>query len=80
MIGKVVRDTNILGTPVPDLLNKDGTLIDSGQISTAQKQLECKNDIYVMIVSWGHVHHYREQRRRDNRNLPGIRVPKCTRW
>ena len=29
-------------------------MIDSGQIIIAQKQLECKNDIYVMMMSWGH--------------------------
>ena len=52
--GKVVRDTNILRAPTPDLLNEDGKLIDSGQIIIAQKQLERKNDIYVMMVSWGH--------------------------
>ena len=54
MIGKVVRDTNILETPCPGLLNEDGKLIDTGQIITAQKQLERKNDIYVAMVSWGH--------------------------
>ena len=37
VIGKVVRYTNILGAPVPDLLNEDGKLIDSGQIIIAQK-------------------------------------------
>ena len=54
VIGKVVRYTNILGAPFPGLLNEDGKLIDSGQIITAQKQLERKNDIYVAMVSWGH--------------------------
>ena len=54
VIDKVVRYTNILGAPVPDLLNEDGKLIDSGQIIIAQKLRECKNDIYVMMVSWGH--------------------------
>ena len=54
VIGKVVRYTNILGAPIPDLLNKDGKFIDSGQIIIAQKLLECKNDIYVMMVSWVH--------------------------
>ena len=28
----------------------------------------------------GQVHHYREHRHSDKCNLPGIRVPKCTRW
>ena len=54
VIGKVVRYTNILGAPIPDLLNEDGKLIDSGQIIIAQKLQERKNDIYVTMVSWGH--------------------------
>ena len=54
VIGKVVRYTNILEAPIPDLLNKDGKLIDSGQIIIAQKLQERKNDINVMMVSWGH--------------------------
>ena len=54
LIGKVVRYTNILEAPIPDLLNKDGKLIDSGQIIVAQKLQERKNDINVMMVSWGH--------------------------
>ena len=29
-------------------------MIDTGQIISAQKLLECKNDIYVMMVSWRH--------------------------
>ena len=51
---KVIRYTNILGAPVPDLLNEDDKLIDTGQIIIAQILLERKNDIYVMMVSWGH--------------------------
>ena len=54
VIGKVVRYTNILEAPVPDLLNEDGKLIDTGQIIFPQKKQVCENDIYVMIVSWGH--------------------------
>ena len=87
VIGKVVRYTNILEAPIPDLLNEDGKLIDTGQIIIAQKLQECKNDIYVMMVSWGHCvtseDRYitiREHRHSDSCNLPGIRVPKCTRW
>ena len=87
VIGKVVRHTNILGAPVPDLLNEDGRLIDTGQIIIAQKLQERKNDIYVTMVSWGtlchfrgQVHHYCEHRHGDSCNLPWIRVPKCTRW
>ena len=54
VIGKVVRYTNILEAPIPDLLNKDGKLIDTGQIIIAQKLQERKKDIYVMMVSWEH--------------------------
>ena len=54
VIGKVVRYTNILEAPIPDLLNEDGKLIDTGQLIIAQKLQECKNDIYVTMVSWGH--------------------------
>ena len=54
VIGKVIRYTNILGAPVPDLLIKDDKLIDSGQIIIAQKLQERKNDIYGMMVSWAH--------------------------
>ena len=54
VIGKVVRYTNILGGLVPDLVNEHDKLIDTGQIIIAQKLLECKNDIHVTMVSWGH--------------------------
>ena len=54
VIGKVVHYINILVALIPDLLNDDGKLVDSGQIIIAQKQLECKNDMYVTMVSWGH--------------------------
>ena len=51
MIGKVVRYTNILEAPVPELLDEDGKLIDTGQIIIAEKLQERKNDIYVTMVS-----------------------------
>ena len=54
VIDRVLRSVNILGAPVPYLPNEDGKLIDTGQIIIAQILLECKNDIYVMMVSWGH--------------------------
>ena len=54
VIDRVVRYTNILGAPISYLPQEDGKLIDTGQIIIAQKLLECKNDIYVMMVSWGH--------------------------
>ena len=37
VIGKVVRYTNILEAPIPELLNDDGKLIDTGQTIIAQK-------------------------------------------
>ena len=54
VIDKVVRYTNILEAPTPDLLNEDGKLIDTGQIIIAQKLQERKNDIYVTMVTWEH--------------------------
>ena len=54
VIDKVLRDTNILVAPIPDLLNEKGKLIDSDEIIIAQKLLEHRNDIYLMMVSWGH--------------------------
>ena len=54
VIGTVVRYTNILETPISDLLNEDGKLMNTGQIIIAQKLQGCKNDIYVTTVSWGH--------------------------
>ena len=54
VIDKVVRHTNILGAPFPDLLNKDGKLINYSQIIIAHKLLERKNDFFVIIVSRVH--------------------------
>ena len=54
VIERVVRYTNILGAPISYLPNEDGKLIDTGQIIITQKLLECKNDIYVMMVSRRH--------------------------
>ena len=51
VIDRVVRYTNILGAPISYLPNEDGKLIDTGQIISAQKLLECKNDINVTMVS-----------------------------
>ena len=48
VIDRVVRYTNIFGALISYLP------IDTGQIIIAQILLECKNDIYVMMVSWGH--------------------------
>ena len=48
VIDRVVRYTNIPGALFSYLP------IDTGQIIIAQILLECKNDIYVMMVSWEH--------------------------
>ena len=53
MIDRVIRYTNILEAPFPDLLNDDGKLIDTGQIIITQKLQELKNDIDATMVSWG---------------------------
>ena len=52
VIGQVVRYTNILETPITELLNEDGKSIDTGQIISAQKLLVFKNDIDATMVSW----------------------------
>ena len=52
VIGKLVRYTNILETPLTDLLNEDDKLIDTGQIIITQKLQVLKNDISVTMVSW----------------------------
>ena len=54
VIDRVVRYTHIVGAPISYLPNEDGKLIDTGQIIIAMKLLECKNDIFVMMVSWEH--------------------------
>ena len=50
VIGKVVRYTNNLEAPIPELLNDDGKLIDTGHIIIAQKLQGLKNDICVTMV------------------------------
>ena len=52
VIGTVVRYTNTHETPIPDLLNEHGKLIDTGQIITTQKLQGLKNDINATTVSW----------------------------
>ena len=52
VIDRVVRYTNILEEPIPKLLNEDGKLIDTGQITIAQKLQVLKNDINATMVSW----------------------------
>ena len=78
VIGKVVRDTNIHEAPIPELLNEDGNLIDTGQIMIAQKLLECKKRylrddgiVEALCHFQGRVHHYCEHRPGDSCNLIG---------
>ena len=52
VIGQVVRYTNILETPITELLNEDDKSIDTGQIILAQKLLVFKNDIDATMASW----------------------------
>ena len=87
VIGKVVHYTNIHESPIPELQNEDGNLIDTGQIIIVQKLQVCKNDINATMVIVettchfrGQVHHNSEHHLGDSCNVPGIRVPKCTRW
>ena len=88
VIGKVVRYTNILEAPIPEHLNEDGKLIDTGQIIIAQKLQGLKNDINVTMVLWGHCVTSEDRYITIVSTvmvtaatcLPGIRVPKCTRW
>ena len=51
VIGQVVRYSNILEAPIPRLLNEDDKLIDTGQITIAQKLQVLKNDITATMVS-----------------------------
>ena len=85
-IDKVVRYTNICGALVSYLPNEDGKLIDTGQIIIAQttgtqeRHLRDDGIVGALCHLQGQVHHFREHRRSDScNNLPGIRVPKCTR-
>ena len=52
LIGKVVRCTDILGTPIPELLNEESKSIDTGQIIILQKLQVRNNDINATMVSW----------------------------
>ena len=52
MIGQVVRYTNILEASIPELLNEDVKMIDTGQIIITQKLQERKNDIHATMVLW----------------------------
>ena len=87
VIGKVVRYTNILEAPIPELLNEDGKLIDTGpdhhctEVTGTQERHQRNDGIVVKTCHFrGQVHHYCEHRLGDSCNLLGIRVPKCTRW
>ena len=47
---------------------------------TQERHLRDDGVVGTLCHFQGQVHHYREHRRSDSCNLPGIRVPKCTRW
>ena len=86
-IYKVVSYTNIPGALVSYLPIEDGKLIDIGQIIIAQKitgmqerHLRDDGAVEALCHFQGQVLHFREHRHGDTCNLPGIRVPKCTRW
>ena len=82
VIGKVVRYTNSLGAPIPDLLNRDGKFRFwpdhhcTETTGTQEGHLRDDGVVGALCHFQGQVHHDREHRRRDSCNLPGIRVPK----
>jgi len=51
---QVIRAICILGAPIPETKNQEGKPALSCQVILPQKQLNRKNDIYVMMVSWAH--------------------------
>ena len=78
VIGKVVRYTNTHETSIPELLNEDGK---NTEVTGTQERHQRNDGIVETICHFrGQVHHYGEHRLGDSCNLPGIRVPKCTRW
>ena len=87
VIGKVVRYTNILETPIPKLLNEDGKMIDTGQIIITQKLQVLKNDINATMVSWRHCVTSKDRYITFVSTVTviavtylGFEYPKCTRW
>ena len=52
VIGKVVRYTNILEAPIPELLNEDGKLIVVGQIIIAQKLVTGTQERHLRDDGW----------------------------
>ena len=83
VIGKVVRYTNTHETPIPELLNIDRYWPDHHYTEvTGTQERHQRNDGIVETTCHfrGQVHHYCEHHLGDSCNLPGIRVPKCTRW
>jgi|EP00927_Polykrikos_kofoidii_P086033 Rab GDP dissociation inhibitor len=52
---KIIRCICILSAPIPDTKKTDGTPALSVQIILPQSQLNRKNDVYVMMVSWAHM-------------------------
>jgi len=52
--GQIIRAICILGAPIPNTRTSDHKPANSVQIILPQKQLQRKNDIYIMMVSWAH--------------------------
>lgn len=50
----IIRAICILGAPIPDTRTKEHTPATSVQIIIPQKQLNRRNDIYILMVSWAH--------------------------
>merc|ERR1712113_768074 len=51
---KIIRAICILGAPIPNTHTTNGDPATSVQIILPQKQLNRKNDIYIMMVSFAH--------------------------
>ena len=87
VIGKVIRYTNTLRAPISRPAEQ-GLQIGRfwpdhhGQETTGTQERHLRDDgvVGTLCHFQGQVHHYCEHRRRDSCSLPGIRVPKCTRW
>ena len=88
VIGKVVRSTEILEEPAFSRPAERGRQIDrywpdhhhTETTETQRRHLRDDGVVGALCHFRGQVHHYGEHRPGDSCYLPGIRVPKCTRW
>ena len=76
VIGKVVHYTNIHEAPIPQLQNEDGQKLQSMQ----ERHQRDDGIVETTCHFRGQIHHNSEHHLGDSCNVPGIRVPKCTRW